>query len=240
MKALILAAGQGDRLEHLTDDIPKALVKVAGVELVSHQLRFLNHPAVTSIGLVTGYHGALLSRFVKQKNPLVRVFENHRFDKGSILTLQCALDFLDDDFLLMNVDHIYPQHLLEHITKQTKEITAVCDFDRKLVDDDMKIKLGSGKKLSKIHKGLKDYDGGYIGMTTCSASKIPAYKNALEQVLSKQGDRASVEMILGELAQNKETIHIADASGHRWLEVDTPEDLKQAEATLKTDPSFLK
>lgn len=239
MKVLILAAGQGDRLEHLTDHLPKALVKVAGQELLRYQLAFLDHPAVRQIGLVVGYQSKPLLDFLKQQAGPVAIFKNPQFMEGSILSLRAALPFLDDDFLLMNVDHIYPRRLLASILKQAQEITAVCDFDRELAADDMKIRKNGHGTLADIHKELKNYDGGYIGMTYCPRAKLGLYKKGIETVLEKQGTKASVEMVLRELAQSKENIHIADVSGIRWLEVDTLGDLQKAQTTLNNDPNFL-
>ncbi len=239
MKVLILAAGQGDRLKHLTDDIPKALVKVCDRELIRFQLEFLDDPAVDKIGVVGGYHADSLKTFLARQNLPVAFFENTRFEKGSILSIKAALDFLDDDFLLMNVDHIYPKRLLNTLLKQTRGITAVCDFDRKLIADDMKVKLDEKRNLFQIHKKLAQYDGGYIGMTYFPAEKVAIYKQAIEGTLSKLGNKTSVEMILGELATRGEKIDIADVSGIRWLEVDTIEDLQKAEKTLESSPQFL-
>ncbi len=41
MKAMILAAGRGERLRPLTDSLPKPLVEVRGEPLLAHQLRWL-------------------------------------------------------------------------------------------------------------------------------------------------------------------------------------------------------
>lgn len=239
MKVLILAAGQGDRLKHLTDDIPKALVKVLNRELIRYQLEFLEDPAVNKIGVVGGYHADSLKAFLTKQNLPIDIFENTQFEKGSILSIKAALHFLDDDFLLMNVDHIYPKRLLNTVLKEVKGVTAVCDFDRKLVVDDMKVKLDEKRNLFQIHKKLVPYDGGYIGMTYCPAQKLAVYKNAVEATLIKLGEKTSVEMILGELVTRGEKIHIADVSGIRWLEVDTVEDLQKAEKTLNKFPQFL-
>src|SRR3989338_551041 len=107
MKVLILAAGQGERLENLNNQNPKALVKVLDRELIRYQIEFLDDTSVTKIGVVGGYHGGLIRNFLSKNNLPIDFFEKTRFEQGSILTLKAALDFLDDDFLMMNVDHIY-------------------------------------------------------------------------------------------------------------------------------------
>lgn len=233
MKVLILAAGVGSRLGH---DKPKALVKVAGLELIRHQLHFLQHPVISAIGAVGGFQFDDLAALVRKAAPRALLFENKNYRQGNILTLQAALPFLDDDFLLMNVDHIYPKKLLDRILKQVRGITACCDFNRLLTGDDMKIKKNDRSFLKAIDKKLTDYDGGYIGMTIVPRESITTYWSAFEKTLARRGPAASVEMILGELAAQGEPIAIADTSGFRWLEVDTPEDLKQAEARLKEGP----
>ena len=49
MKAMVLAAGRGDRMRPLTDEVPKPLLPVAGEPLVGHQLRSLAAAGVREI-----------------------------------------------------------------------------------------------------------------------------------------------------------------------------------------------
>ncbi len=49
MKAMILAAGRGERLRPLTDRIPKPLLPIAGEALIVHQIRWLHRAGITEI-----------------------------------------------------------------------------------------------------------------------------------------------------------------------------------------------
>lgn len=251
MKALILAAGLGNRLGDLTVDRPKAMVPVAGRELILRVFDFLDNPAITKKAVVTGYQADNLKSFIRHHAPETEFFYNPDFRQGSIRTLETAMEFLDDDFLLMNADHIYPKRMLPIILNSVKGISAVCDFDRNLIADDMKIKMlnpptppfckgGQRGDLIKIGKDLTDFDCGYIGMTACKKYRIPKYIDAIRRTRKIYGDECPVEWVLGHLAANGEKIGICDASGIGWLEVDTKEDLKTAEDKLSHNEEFLK
>lgn len=240
MQALIIAAGMGNRLGGITTEKPKALVPVAGRELILRALDFVDDPRIEERIVVTGYKGELLSQFLAERAPAVKTVHNARFTDGSIITIKTALPHIKGDFLLMNVDHIYPRRMLSRVLENSRGITAICDFDRQLGDDDMKVKLGANKRLSGIRKTLTDFDGGYIGMTFCSADSLANYRRGVFSAHQLQGDSANAEAALATLAADASThINICDASGIAWLEVDTQDDLARAESTLRHDTGFL-
>ena len=49
MKAMILAAGRGERMRPLTDDLPKPLLKVAGIALIEHHIKGLYRAGIRDI-----------------------------------------------------------------------------------------------------------------------------------------------------------------------------------------------
>ena len=240
MHAVIIAAGMGNRLGELTKDRPKALVGVAGRELILRTLDAADHPAITSRTVVTGYEGERLRKFIENTCDGIEVVHNPHFRDGSIRTMETVLPYVDEDFLLMNVDHIYPKRMISHILANLRGLTAMCDFDRQLGPDDMKVKLGDAGLVAGICKTLPDYTGGYIGMTYCPGETLPSYRRAVAGTRAKEGDAASAEASLALLADEQFPINICDVSGMAWLEVDTLDDLALAEAKLNDDPEFLR
>lgn len=60
MRAMILAAGRGERLRPLSDEIPKPLVEVAGRPLISHLLDALSSAGFTQIAVNLGHLGDMI------------------------------------------------------------------------------------------------------------------------------------------------------------------------------------
>lgn len=240
MDVIILAAGLGDRLGDFTEDRPKALVQVAGRELILRALDFLDHPSIEKRTVITGYRGKLLTDFLHAHAPEVDTLHNPHFEAGNILSVEAARPAMTGPFLLMNVDHIYPKRLLPLLLTEQKGISVVCDFDRTLGDDDMKVRKNKQGTLAAIRKNLTTFDGGYIGMTMVDASSIASYQEAITEVKRIFGEGASAEWIVGHLAEREVPIHMIDTSGTHWLEVDTPDDLRRAEETLLRDKDLLR
>ena len=239
MQAIVMAAGMGNRLGEITKYIPKAMVTIDNLPLINYVLRFLNHIHLLSeVIVVCGYrHEVLinyLSEIQRNFNYKLKIVENREFSKGNILSLQAGIKHVTGDFLLMNTDHIYNPKISEIFNSRYKEITAICDSDRVLHDDDMKVHL-KDENIVKIDKKLETYEKGYVGMTFIPSLKLRVYKKALEQVLNEFGEEKNAEFILQYLADHGETIKCIDISGYGWVEVDTIEDKIKAEKTIKSE-----
>jgi len=241
MRAIVLAAGTGSRLGEITKARTKGMVPVKGKRLIDYLLDFFERDFFDEIIVVGGfYYEDLKSHISALKYKNVRVIENKDFLKGNIFTLLTALkEFKDDSFLITNVDHIYPRVMFNKMKESMSEITAMCDFDRKLGSDDMKVKLNSNHTIERISKQLDVFDCGYIGMTYIDRTKEKFYRESVEKTLERLGEKCVVENVLQLIAENMpDAPKICDLSGFGWYEVDTEEDLLNAEKGLENDPNF--
>ena len=68
MKALILAAGLGERLRPLTNDKPKALVKVAGMTMLERTIHTLARGGFNSFVINVHYFGEQIIDFLAKHN----------------------------------------------------------------------------------------------------------------------------------------------------------------------------
>jgi len=68
MKAMLLAAGRGERMGPLTADRPKPLLKIAGETLLSYQISRLVAAGVEEIVINVAYHGDMIRKAVERLN----------------------------------------------------------------------------------------------------------------------------------------------------------------------------
>jgi len=241
MRVVVLSAGTGSRLGELTKNKPKALVQVGGVPLVDHLLAFIDHSFFEEILVVGGFAFDGLKAYLESKRiSKIKVIWNPLYRKGNIFTLLRAMEsFSGDSFLVTNIDHIYPRGMFDKMKRSLDGLVAMCDFDRALTADDMKVKLNHDHKTIKmISKQLTDFDGGYIGMTFVDRNAFGLYQEAVNKALAKFGDACVVENVLQLLAETGNPPKSCDLSGFGWYEVDNQEDLKKAEKRVLLNRSM--
>jgi NDP-sugar pyrophosphorylase family protein len=109
MKAMILAAGFGTRLQPLTDNTPKALVNAGGMSLLERLIHKMKVQGVTDIVINLHHHADQVIHFLEEKDNFgISISISHEKDKlletgGGILHAKDLLDG-DEAFIVHNVD----------------------------------------------------------------------------------------------------------------------------------------
>ena len=65
MKAVILAAGKGERLQPLTDYKPKAMLPICNKPLIDYQIEMLRKYGIDEIAVVVGYLEEIIRKPLK-------------------------------------------------------------------------------------------------------------------------------------------------------------------------------
>ncbi|MCR5214646.1 MAG: NTP transferase domain-containing protein [Eubacterium sp.] len=113
--AIIMAAGKGERLAPVTNDIPKPLVKVHGVRMIDTIIDALHVNGINDIYIVTGY---MMEKFVelKDKYPNIHLVSNQFYTEynniSSLYAARRVLDMgecmiLDGDLVISNPEILH-------------------------------------------------------------------------------------------------------------------------------------
>jgi choline kinase len=235
MQAVLLAAGLGSRLGPLTERIPKALIAVGGEPLLAYAVRFAFRAGARAVTVVGGYGYELVEAQVARRALEVTLVRNEAFRDGNLVSLMSArprVD-LDDELLIMNIDHIYRPAVAAIVTAAASDVTAFIDTDRTLGADDMKVERDDAGRVRRIAKTLETWDAGYVGMTKVPAASAARYWATADAALAEEGRAIHVERVLARLAATDFPPACRDISGHGWLEVDLPEERDRAEEALR-------
>lgn len=123
MKAIILAAGKGERLGPLTKRIPKPLIPIAGKPVLEHLIKLCKKNNIFDIGINTSYlSDKIRNYFGTGENFGVNLsFSYEPSLLGTSGTLNNFRDFLDDpEFLVIYGDNITNLNLKEMINAHKK------------------------------------------------------------------------------------------------------------------------
>ncbi|MDQ3296746.1 MAG: NTP transferase domain-containing protein [Myxococcota bacterium] len=236
MQAIIMAAGLGSRLKDLTTATPKALIEAGGRPLIDYAVAFARACGAQHRIVVSGFCHADVAARVREVAPDAVIEENTEFRKGNLISMRAGQRALQPGgFLLMNTDHVYKPSIADVVARAcaaATEVTAFCDFDRPLGADDMKVGLDADRRVAEMAKTLPTWDCGYVGMTYVPAGRRDDYFAAATRVSAELGDAIHVESILVALARASTPPHIADISGHGWLEIDEPHERAHADGVL--------
>ena len=166
MKALILAAGRGIRLGHLTKDEPKPLIQLLGLSLVERVILTAKQAGIGEFVIVIGFQGEKIKEKLGNGNKYgikIAYVENGEWRRGNGISVLKAKELLNEKFALMMADHIFEAKILDGL-QETKLKMDECAFavdktPQKYIDlkEATKVKVENGK-IVNIGKRIKEYN----------------------------------------------------------------------------------
>ena len=247
MKAIIIAAGKGSRLEHLTTEQPKCLVEVDGKSILQHQLDAYRANQVHDIHIVKGY------LHEKINIPHITYYINHEYENNNILhSLMHAEDAMNDSFISSYSDIIFDAKVVRRVLESEADIALAVDRDwksqyvdrmlhppeeaEKVVHDENGHVIHVGKR---IDAALEDVHGEYIGMFKCSGSSAPLFRDYFRKATREYSGRPFIKSANFQQAFVTDLLMYMIHDGVKvscelieggWHEIDTLEDVARVRA----------
>jgi len=237
-KAIILSAGQGSRLGHLTDDRPKCLIEFNGRTLLDRQLDALAANGVEEAVVVTGFRDDQIEAALKRRGdrgPSVRTVYNPFYKVADNLgSLFVAKQEIDGDVLVWNGDTLVSNALMARVVGNRDREGICVTIDRKdgYDEDDMKVVVDDAGGLQAIGKrlDLDEVNAESIGLLAFRGSGASTFRQAIERAIrTSEGTTIWYLRVIHQIAQEG-PVWTLDISGEEWGEVDFPEDVASAEA----------
>ena len=233
MKALIIAAGTGSRLQPAVKDKLKPLIQLLGVSLVERVILTAKQAGINDFVIVIGYRGDKIKTHLGDGSGCgvkITYIENKEWHKGNGISVLKARELLKEEFVLLMSDHIFDAQILKELREvklgHDEGVLVVDRTPEKYVDldDATKVKIDKGW-IRDIGKTIEDYDAVDCGMFLLS----PSVFDALEE--SIKADDETLSGGIRVLAQDRKMKTI-DVKDNFWIDIDTPEDIKKAEKIL--------
>jgi choline kinase len=236
---VILAAGNGDRFAGPVAQ-SKLVRPILGVPLIIRTLDTAARAGIRTAHLVLGYQAEQVRTVVVRDKPdrvTVRFHENDRWHEENGLSVLAARDACADSrFALLMGDHLFETETLRAllaITAQENESLLGVDrrpWPREVAEEATRVRLDAHGRVREIGKMIEPYDALDAGLFVCT----PALFAAIEESCAS-GD-TTLSGGVRRLA-SRGLVRGVDIGDRVWCDIDTVEDLENAEGLLRAQPT---
>tara|TARA_B100000029_G_scaffold516320_1_gene628660 strand:- start:2939 stop:3676 length:738 start_codon:yes stop_codon:yes gene_type:complete len=157
MKAIILAAGVGRRLQPLTEIIPKPMLPINGNPIIKQTLKLLSEHNISQIMVVTGYQQRKLRNFIDSVNcyNLEIEYIDQREARGTGDALLKAKNFIDTRVIILAADTLFSaEHIIGmhefHEEKGSDATLCLKRVSHDLISRTSSVKLTDTGRITEI------------------------------------------------------------------------------------------
>ncbi len=231
MRAILLAAGRGRRLE---SDAPKCLLDIAGKTLLERHIENLAQAGISALTIVVGYEQAQIREFISARSwPLpVEFVENKDYVRGSIVSLAVAIDRISESGgIWMDADVLYPAALMKRLVDSKHVNCVLLDDSSEETGEEMMLGVRGGRVLRVARRVSPeapwDQVGEAVGFAKVGRQGALTMKRLLDGEVSAgrldQEYEAAMNLCFAEEPWGFEPV-----SEFQWTEIDFREDVEKA------------
>ena len=234
MDAIILAGGVGSRIKSLSNGVPKPMIVVSGRPFIEWQIMYLIKYGVSRIIISTGYKSFIFEDYFKNKRNNVEIIialESTPLGTGGGV-INAAKHVLSENVLVLNGDSLCIFDVCKLI-KLHNNYKADLTLVSKYCDDNSRYGMFSldGDIVKKFDEKNDQSTGGYISVGFyCMNIKI--LREKLETNNSFEYD------LMPKWINEKKKIYSLRVD-EEFIDIGTPESLKQAEQFIKSHSTSL-
>jgi len=232
MKAIILAAGKGSRLDPGSGETVKCLLRLGEVTLLERTITYLRTCGIERIAVVVGFQ----AERVRQTGGLqIEYIENQNYAKtNSMYSLWLARHLFGEGFIVLNSDVLFHPQLLSDLLASPHEDAMLISYrnSTQYGEEEMKVKVRE-RRLLDISKTMdpKEADGENVGIVKFGKTGAALLTEEMEALVARGELRSWVPRAFLEFTK-KRTLHVIDTRGLPWTEIDFPEDYRRAQQEI--------
>jgi choline kinase len=231
--AAILVAGVGSRLRPLTDEVPKALVKVGRSSMLERAVSALRDHGVRRFVFATGYRSEAVRAAVAELGIEAEFCPNPRYEEtqNSISLLCCRPILANVGFYKLDGDVLFAREILRRLDGGSAPLVVAVDGVRPLDAEAMKVVIAKDREILRFGKsiGVVEAQGESIGIERIAASMSPMLFDAIE-ALDRRGivGRYYEDVYSDLIGLGLITARAIEVGDLDWAEVDDFSDLQRA------------
>ena len=127
MKAVILAAGEGKRLQPFTETMPKVMLPVANKPVLEYVFDAARNCGIDEIIVVVGYKKEVIMEYFKNYKGIKITYVIQDKQLGTAHALLQAKKHLDDSFIVLSGDNIIDNNIISKLINDKSKYSILID-----------------------------------------------------------------------------------------------------------------
>ena len=237
MKAVILAAGRGTRIQGLTQGSPKCLLPFGDKTILDFQLDGLLQAGISEVAIVVGHAEREIVDHVARhhlgKQPWITFISNAEFARtNNIYSLSLAKEWVGGNaFFCLNADVLFHPGILLPALQTHEDLSIIVDWEFREETTKVIIQDGRVVKLSKS-VSREDYSGTFANIARFSSRGGRRLFAKIESMLRKGRVDQFYNDALGQLSAEGTRVGFTETEGLPWAEIDDANDFHYAQTVV--------